>query len=260
MPRDQKKAAAMAAIAEERVRRSCCCKVRACVRVVSIYGCVLDFGECVYGTAIFPHPDDGYFIVSSELTRCTENSNKRGGYYYASAYTDMRIQCNIDEKWIWAKVVWQGQNVTLCKIASTWFSTPHPPLSTFSCYACVLEQRDRCHWKTDLFKHHQQGLKVANFQDNNGRSVVVGGWWRTTADTEAFVAQPATVSVDALGLTLSVCITYARYSSGAPVLDSVTGEYVGIVKGDITNDNITTNGRQEVISAQEVHKIPWERH
>ncbi len=98
----------MHAVAEERVRRlmrSCCCKVRACERVVSIYGCVVDFGECVYGTAIFPHPDDSYFIVSTEITRCAENSSERGGYYYASAYTDMRIQCNIDEKWIWAKVI-----------------------------------------------------------------------------------------------------------------------------------------------------------
>ncbi len=30
------------------------------------------------------------------------------------------------------------------------------------------------------------------------------------------------------------------------------------MKGNVTNDNIIRNGRQEIISAQEVHTIPWE--
>ncbi|BDA41382.1 hypothetical protein COCOBI_02-1620 [Coccomyxa sp. Obi] len=179
----------------------------------------------------------------------------------------MRIQCNIEGKWIWAKTIWQGQNVTLCKIESTWFNKPHPAsrwcksITASSCYACLYNKHTPCHMDTNYPeppKHDRQGLKVANSQDDNGRSVLVGGWWGAAANTNPFVAQPATLSVDAQGLTLSACITHARYSSGAPVLDSATGEFVGIMKGDIKNDNIAKNGRQEIISAQEVHKIPWE--
>lgn len=64
--------------------------------------------------------------------------------------------------------------------------------------------------------------QVADSKDNDGRSVLVGGWWGAKTDTPPFVAQPATISVDAHNMTLSACITNARYTPGAPVLVRLT--------------------------------------
>lgn len=65
---------------------------------------------------------------------------------------------------VWLQIVWQGPNVTLCKVNSSWFSKPHPATwwTSYACYACMLHKEGRC--QSYLTKHIRKGLEVRNDQ------------------------------------------------------------------------------------------------